>query len=207
MRGRLSSHSRSLGVSLAAALLLAAARPAEASPGQPPSALPPAPAPAFAPDAVKAAFLINFIRFTDWPTPPSRDSPYVVGISGNRALEDELFRLADRQLVRGHRLRVVRIRSARDLETLHLAFFDTGAPHSLEAFGPREALPLLARRPVLTVSDSPGFLPLGGMIQLFREESALRFAIAPEAARAAGLVISSRLLALASIYREEPPAP
>jgi hypothetical protein len=198
---------RIVGASLAAALFLAAAAPARAAPGDPPPA-PPAPAgPAFAPEAVKAAYLVNFLRFTDWPSPPAREAPYVIGVAGNRALEDELLRLADRQLVRGHRLRVVRLRSARDLDGVHLAFFDASSDTQTDILSPREALPALARRPVLSVSDSPNFLPLGGIVQLYREESALRFAIAPERARESGLVISSRLLALARIHREEPASP
>lgn len=190
-----------------AALFSFGVPPAFAAPGDPPPPPAPATSPAFAAETVKAAYLVNFIRFTEWPSPPAPDAPFVIGIAGNRALEDELIRLADRQLVRGRRLRVVRVRSARDLEPLHLAFFDVAADAVPDMPSAREFLPLLQRRPVLTVSDSPAFLGHGGMVQFYREESALRFAIAPDRARAVGLVISSRLLALALIHREEPSEP
>lgn len=194
------------GAAALAATLLLVAPPGVAAPGDPPPPTPP-PSAAFAAEAVKAAYLLNFLRFTEWPSPPTRDAPFVIGVAGNRALEDELIRLADRQLVRGHRLRVVRVRSARDIDPLHLAFFDAAADTQADIPSARDTLPLLHRRPVLTVSDSPAFLAHGGMVLLYREESALRFAIAPERAREAGLVISSRLLALARIHRDEPPAP
>lgn len=158
---------------------------------------------ALSPEAVKAAFLVNFVRFTDWPKGnPAEVAPYSIGVSGNRQLEDELIRLADRQLVRGHRLRIVRIKSPADLAGLHVAYFDN-ATAEIEGVPAREALSLLRARPVLTVSDGPGFLVSGGIIRIFREDKALRFEIAPEAAREAGLVLSSRLLALANIYRSD----
>jgi hypothetical protein len=154
-------------------------------------------------ETVKAAFLVNFVRFTDWPKgDPADVAPYSIGISGNRQLEDELIRLADRQLVRGHRLRIVRIKSPADLADLHVAYFDT-ATAEIEGLPAREALPLLRARPVLTISDGPGFLADGGIIRIFREDKALRFEISPDAARKAGLALSSRLLALANIYRAD----
>jgi hypothetical protein len=193
-------------VGLAAALIFAGSTQVAARQAGSPAALATTSGPAFAPETVKAAFLVNFLRFTD--RTPAHEGPYVVGVAGNRALEDELIRLAERQLVRGQRLRVVRIRSARDLDTLHLAYFDAASENRPEVFGARDALPLLEGRPVLTVSDAPDFLPLGGMIQIFREGNALRFAISPDRARSAGLQLSSRLLALATIYHgEAPPAP
>jgi hypothetical protein len=162
----------------------------------------------YAAETIKAAYLANFVRFTDWPPGiPGTDQPFVVGVSGNRLLEDELIRLADRQLIRGHRLRIVRLRVPRDLEGIHVAFFDAAAESQLENLSSREALPLLGERPVLTVSDAPSFLERGGIVSLYREDSALRFAIAPEAARLSGLSISSRLLALARIHRTPPEQP
>ena len=158
------------------------------------------------PDTVKAAFLLNFLRFTDWPASiPTGITPYLIGVSGDRGLEDELLRLADRQLLHGRRLRVVRIESPSDLAGLHMAYFDVDAADQTETLPAAEALSLLHGRPVLTVSDSANFIAAGGMIRIFRESGALRFEIAPDAARQAGLVLSSRLLALANIHREAPP--
>jgi hypothetical protein len=195
---------RRLGrLALAAALLLA---PLAGAPRHEPPA-----ASHYAAVAVKAAYLVNFIRFTDWPEtalPP--DAPILVGVSGDRALEDELIRFADRQTVLGRRLRIHRLRNTKDLEGLHLAFFKSDAPPG-EHLVWREALAPLHHRPVLTVSDHADFTSAGGMIRLYLENNALRFEIAPDAARASGLLLSSRLLALARIRRAEPvpsaPAP
>lgn len=187
------------GAILAAAVPLASPPVARAAPTDT------AVAPAASPDAVKAAFLISFVRFTDWPAniPPST-APYSIGISGNRAIEDELIRLGDRKLVLGHRLRVVRINNPDDLDNLQIAYFDSAATQ-LDALPAREALPLLRGRPVLTVSDAEDFIALGGMVRIYREEKALHLEIAPEPVRDAGLVLSSYLLSLARIHRAAPP--
>lgn len=193
------------GIALAAALVLAAPASATDSPSPPPASS------AVAPEAALAAFLLNFLRFTEWPARrASPDTAYTIGISGNRALEDELLRLGDRQLVRGHRLRVVRLKSAADLADVHAVYFDAVGEAEPDALAARDALARLRTQPVLTVSDSPRFTEQGGVIRLFREEKALRFEVSPEAAREAGLVLSSRLLSLARIYRPAPgptPAP
>lgn len=148
-----------------------------------------------------AAFLLNFIRFTEWPAEvESSDLPYTIGIIGNRALEDELLRLADRQLVRGRRLRVVRVKHVSDLAGLHVVYVDSAAAAQPEGISAQDLIDHLRRSPVLTVSDEENFTADGGIIRLFREEKALRFEISPGAARAAGLVLSSRLLALARVY-------
>jgi hypothetical protein len=57
--------------------------------------------------------------------------------------------------------------------------------------------------PVLTVSDRRHFAASGGMVELFVEDGRLRFAVNVDAARRAGLHLSSRLLSLATIVREE----
>ncbi len=71
---------------------------------------------------------------------------------------------------------------------------EAGAP------GVDELLREIGKRPVLTVADSPTFLEQGGIINVFAgDEGRLRFEIAPRHASDAGLVLSSRLLALARI--------
>jgi hypothetical protein len=55
----------------------------------------------------------------------------------------------------------------------------------------------MGRLPVLTVSDSPGFIQAGGMIGLYLVENRVRFSINLGAAQRAGLKLSSQLLQLA----------
>jgi hypothetical protein len=50
---------------------------------------------------------------------------------------------------------------------------------------------------VLTVSDAPRFAARGGMIEFVREGEHVRFTVNVDAAKRAGLSISSRLLRVA----------
>lgn len=159
---------------------------------------------------VRAVYLLNFIRFTEWPSASLPEgAPYVVGVAGNRALEEELLALADKQRVRDRKVRVVRVNHARDVEGCHLLYIEAAPRQGEEsAPGADELLPSVRGRPVLTVSDSPDFLKRGGAINLYvAEEAKLRFAITPSNARGAGLTLSSRLLALAKIVEPEGGAP
>lgn len=150
---------------------------------------------------IKAAFLLNFMRFTDWP-PGAHGEFYVLGVVGDRALEDALLVLADTQMVHERRLRVVRVRSVREAADCQMVFFGVASPGVGET-GPdsAEILEAVAGRPVLTVGEQAGFLALGGMVNFYRDGEKLRFEIAPDAVGAGGLVMSSRLLALARIVR------
>ncbi len=169
---------------------------------------PPSAAAPFAAEAVRAAYVINFIRFTEWPDENNATGPFVIGVAGGRALEDELIRLVEGQFIRNRRLRVLRIKSPRDAEECHVVYFGAASAPGEEAAPSADALlPALRGRPVLTISESTDFLALGGIINLYREGENLRFEIAPDAARSSGLVLSSRLLALARIVRPSSSAP
>ena len=61
----------------------------------------------------------------------------------------------------------------------------------------------LKSAPVLTVSDGEVFAKNGGIAGVFVEQGKMRFAINVEAAQQARLRISSRLLSLAKIVRDD----
>jgi len=66
-----------------------------------------------------------------------------------------------------------------------------------------EILPKLGSKPVLTVSEIPGFASRGGVINFYREGSKVRFEINPDAAGEKNLKIGSELLTLGKIVHPE----
>ena len=66
-----------------------------------------------------------------------------------------------------------------------------------------ELLAVARSASALAVGESDGFATRGGVINFFTEDRKLRFEINPEAARSAGLKISSRLLRLAVLVGQE----
>jgi hypothetical protein len=157
---------------------------------------------------VEAAFLVNFLRYTDWPPeralPPGE--PLVITVVGHEAMAAALVRLADVvPPVRGRRIHVqqlefpegadatVRTSLSDRLRGSHLVFVH----HSRE---PVDAiLGDLSGQPVLTVSDQPGFVAGGGMLGLRRLGSRIVFEANPAAIRNARLVVSAKVLKLARI--------
>lgn len=142
-----------------------------------------------------AAYLYNFARFVEWPAAqfPSPKTPLVLCTPDGETLDGHLLRIHGRQAQ--NRRVVVRVIEAGDnLTGCHLLFLprqETAAAATL--------LATAAGKPVLTVSNAPGFTAMGGMIGLFVEADRVHFDIDRDLAQAAGLRVSSRLLALARV--------
>lgn len=163
---------------------------------------------AFSSESVTAAFLIHFLRFTEWPTSPSEGDAYVIAVAGNRELEEELLRLSARQQVRDRPIRVVRLRGPLDLADAHLIYIEGVVQRVADIVYPEaDAITAVRGRPVLTVGNGVNFIAHGGMARFYREGVNLRFEISAERAAAAGLVINSRLQALSRPQSPNPAAP
>lgn len=162
---------------------------------------------AYSANAVRAAYLINFIRFTEWPASAlgDTDNPLVIGVAGNRELEDYLWKTTEGKLLHGRKVRVLRLVVPSDATQCQLIYINPdpsradAVPVSME-----EWLQGVRGKPVLTVSQLSHFLKEGGIINFYTEGKSLHFEIAADAAEVAGLRLSSRLLALARVVRAEP---
>jgi len=143
---------------------------------------------------VKAAFLVNFAKFTEWPPGAlAPDEELVIGVLGPDPFGDGLADLVSGTLVRGHHVRIRGFEGIRDLDTCHVLFVSAG--YDAEANGP---ISEIRYRPVLTVGEAASFLYDGGMIRFFLDAGRIRFDINREATRLAELSISSQVLRLAN---------
>jgi hypothetical protein len=144
---------------------------------------------------VKAAFLLNFTRYVEWPRKSGELKICVVGpdVFGN-ALTDEV----EGKFVNGRRIAVRNSLSAAEAVTCDMAYLSlTGAQEI------RDALKTLGTSAVLTVGEGAEFLRMGGMIAFTAQDGKVRFYINAIAAGRAGICISSRLLVLGKNVREE----
>ena len=140
---------------------------------------------------VKAAFVLNFTRYVEWP-PTRRTAPFHLCV-----LRDNPFSGRLRAVVAGESweegpLDVVTVPDMRQAADCHLLYVPASADGVFAA-----GRALLNARPVLTVGEHERFLDHEGMIRLFLEQNKVRFSINQRSAAAAGLQISSRLLRLA----------
>jgi hypothetical protein len=143
--------------------------------------------------ALKAAFIYNFVKFTEWPTDAApAQEPFVLCVLGDAAVSDELARAVKTRVLTGHTTSVSFMtpgEAPRKCHLLYVSGVTSGQAARLVA-GLRDV-------PVLTISDLEGFTELGGIARFFFEHGQLRFSVNLESAERAHLHMSSRLLALA----------
>jgi hypothetical protein len=147
---------------------------------------------------VKAAYLYNFTKFIDWPSNnfTSADAPIVIGIMGENPFGKTLDDLVKGEVVRGHPLIIKRLNPGEDWRGCQVLFISHFEKDQLASL-----LQQLKGNPVLTVSDSSGFAEQGGIINFVIIQGKVKLEINPDAATAAGLQISSKLLRLAHIVK------
>ena len=156
---------------------------------------------------VEAAYLVNFLRYTEWPqhTFASAQAPYVVTVIGSEPEAQSVRAVAQAAgLINGRSIEVRQVPKVRDpdhaknkqnMETLrssHLVFFHASAGNVSQ-----QDLAPLAGQPVLTVSDVPGFAADGGMLGLLTSAGHIVFEANPDVIRQSGLLVSAKVLKLA----------
>jgi hypothetical protein len=141
---------------------------------------------------VKAAFLLNFTRFIEWPAEAfaGPDSPLTICVLGEDPFGSTLDQLVEGEKVKERRLALKRIRRAPTPKSCQVLF----APDSEKDVG--EILTDLGPG-VLTVGEGDGFLRTGGMIGFIVEGRHVRFDINLRAAANASLNLNARLLNVA----------
>jgi hypothetical protein len=149
--------------------------------------------------AVKAAFIVKFASYVEWPDDAgAQRRPFVIAVLGT----DPFGRILDDMLtgkdVRGRKILL------RRFSTLDQGTLD-GADILFVSSSERPDLPRILRtldkRPILTVGDMDQFAARGGIVGFRLQGNTIRFDINLEQAERAGLKMSSQLLKLARIVR------
>jgi hypothetical protein len=149
---------------------------------------------------VKAVFLFNFAQFVEWPARAFPDplTPFVIGILGKDPFGPELDAVVRGETIGNRPMVIERYRGIGELHNCNILFIgrtEMGElPHILE---------VLKGRSILTVTDAEEGDPRGVMIRLITRSNRIRLRIDVGAAKAASLVISSKLLRPAEIVGGE----
>lgn len=154
------------------------------------------------PQALKAAFVSNFAKLSEWPEdalPPGAVFRFCV--VGAPATVDAL-----RTAITDHRKGPESVltelsgspsKEATDMRTCHVLYV-TG----LDRRRTEAVLDAVNGAPVFTVSDLDGFARMGGIAELYEENSRIRFAINVQSAQRARLRLGASLLSLAHIVKD-----
>lgn len=143
-------------------------------------------------DAVKAAFVLRFAAYVEWPEDPEPDANFTVVVLGASEIGLRLQALAAGRSVMNRPIQVRRITSISDVGDAQILYVGADRRGNLH-----ELLAPLAGRGVLVISDEERALDSGSIINLRMADQRVRFEVSLPSARRAGLRISSDLLALA----------
>ena len=142
---------------------------------------------------VEARFVLQLVRYVTWPESAlAPASPLVVGVVGDDSFASTLRKLCAQRKPQD---RAVEVRSVDDPATpgIHLLFVRGSDPSML-----RDLARVHYSAPVLTVSNRFDFPRLGGDVGLERVGERVSFSINRRKSARGDLVISSKLLRLAS---------
>ncbi len=145
---------------------------------------------------LKAAYLLQFVRFVEWPASAfaSDDAPVRIGVLGEDPFGAALDEMVRGETVRNRPVTVQRAQRSDDLVGCQLVYIGRS---ERERVG--DELALLSGHAVLTVSDLDHFADHGGDIGFYPDGRKVRFEIAPANVQRHGLKISAKLLSLARI--------
>ncbi len=150
--------------------------------------------------SLKAAYLFNFTQFIEWPSNSfiSTDAPIVIGVLGEDPFGGALDQAIKGKAVHGRSLELKRFKQIGEMRGCHVLFVCAS-----EAARLPEIFLAAQKGGILTVSDIDRFAERGGIINFYKENNKVRFKINLNAAERAGTKISSQLLRLGTIVREE----
>ena len=140
---------------------------------------------------IKAGFIYNFAKFTQWPD--SADELKVC-IYGKDPFGTNIDKLNGKQ-IKGRTIRIIRTQLIEEVKSCHIAFLNIIPPerHLFE-----RALKEIRGNHVLTISDAANVIDFGVMIGLRINNDRVAFEVNNTIAQASNLEISAKLLRLAS---------
>ena len=139
---------------------------------------------------VKAAFLLNFTKFVEWPATafPAPDSPLTICIAGDDPFGRAIDQIVEGESVNGHKITIERVHGVqtKTCQVIYASRYEA-VTANLAPAAPA----------ALTVGEGDVFLQQGGMVGFVMVERRVRFDINLKAANSSGLRLSSRLLTVA----------
>ncbi len=152
---------------------------------------------------VKAAYLVNFPKYMDWPAGAFADtnSPITVAILGDADVANEFAGMVEGgKTIGGHPIVLKRITKEEEISNnIQVLFIATSERPRIAAI-----LEKVKGSSILTVGESDDFLEKGGIINLVHRDRKIRLQVNLSAAGKAHLKISSRLLVVAEVVKDKP---
>jgi hypothetical protein len=143
---------------------------------------------------IRAAFVFNFVKFTEWPIQAYADagSPLTTCFLDADDVRAAFRTISAGKALNGRFLEDRAVKSAADMRNCQVLYVDS--PRSPVVI---DALKSARQRDALAIGTSEDFLACGGMLRLQIENNRMRFDVNVGAVGRTKIKLSSKLLALA----------
>ncbi len=146
---------------------------------------------------IKAAYLYQFTKFTQWPAHlfTSKETPIKICILGRNPF-GTLLENFTRKTSQQRTLTINYLSSLKNLSDCHVIFISKSEEKRLV-----QIIRKVEHSPILTVSDIDNFVQRGGIIGFVPEHKKVKITINVRASRTAGAKLSSKLLEVAILVQ------
>jgi hypothetical protein len=147
---------------------------------------------------VKAMFLFYFSKFIDYPESilNPRTPALQICIFGEDPFESAIDIAVQGKEAHGHSIEIKRLNDINTAKGCHILFVSPSERNVLP-----QVFSYTRQYPILTVSDTEGFIESGGMIQFYIADNKVRFMIDLKKIQGVNLKVSSRLLQVAQVIK------
>jgi hypothetical protein len=155
-------------------------------------------------DELKAATVLSFLRYSEWPAAPAGASSLTVGVLGRPTLLLTFRKALEGKSVENRPVKVMELPAEPGPACCHIVFLASERPADLKS-----GLALARSMHALTIGEADQFLELGGAINLLIIDGRMSFEVNREALERSGIAISSKLLRFGQIRtagKGRPPA-
>jgi YfiR/HmsC-like len=144
---------------------------------------------------IKASYLYNFARFTEWPgNAANPDLPITLCFLGRDTFSPSILNGFGKKSVGTHPLKVVVVTDIRPTQSCQIIYIGSSEDERAAAIidGARQAK-------AMTVGETVKFREAGGMVRLYKESGSVRFEVNVDELDRSSLKLSSKVLGIARL--------
>jgi hypothetical protein len=145
---------------------------------------------------LKAVFLYNLGHFVSWPPQSINNGYFLICVLGKDPFQGMLELATSGKQLHNQPVKLRYLKRVEEGLDCQIVFISQSEEQSLSSI-----LLTLEKYPILTVSDMNYFLNEGGMVRFLIHDDRVRLQINKTNAKKVNLMISSRLLALADVFK------
>lgn len=140
---------------------------------------------------IKAMFLLNFIKYVEWPSDKINQT-ITIGVIGDSEIFDALTALASKRSSEGQKVEIKKF-DEKALATYQMIFISKSENKKIE-----EIIKKVSLKGILVISEDDKCKIRQAGINLFNQNDKIRFEINLPAVKNSGMKVSSKLIELSS---------